>query len=102
MNVVWAIKLCLVCSLFLFGIGLWLGISPTKRSKPADEEDAVFAADLLHFSEEIIASPPITDVEARAVVFYRLSKAVDELRAQNSAKNAKVRQCGNFFMAGLA
>jgi len=57
MNVVWAIKFCLVCSLFLFGIGLWLGISPTKRSKRADEEDAVFAADLLHFSEEIIASP---------------------------------------------
>jgi len=62
MNVVWAIKFCLVCSLFLFGIGLWLGISPTKRSKRADEEDAVFAADLLHFSEEIIASP-ITDTK---------------------------------------
>jgi hypothetical protein len=102
--VLWIVKTLLAFALLCFLIGLTSGLTRIRR-EPAGldgEDDPIEAASAyLHFPKEIVASPPVTDLETRAVVFYRYSAAIDAIRNQNAAKSRKVKICEFWFLLGL-
>lgn len=96
----WAIKAMLCVALLCFGRGLFLGIRGL-RTKDFPREHAKTASDHLRLRRELIDAAPPTDKESRAVAFYCLSKAIDELSKQNAEKSTRVQLCETWFIRGL-
>ena len=57
--------------------------------------------DLLHLPEPIAKHPPPTEEESRAIIYYRLIDAAEDLRLQNKDKAARIRESQSWFLLAL-
>lgn len=102
-ELLWAMKVALAVALICFGMGLFRGLTGIKRPFRQFEgaERELMASDLLPLTKDEVLHPPKTEEETRAIVFYKLSEAIDELKQQNQAKAEKVKLCEMWFLCGL-
>ena len=94
------VKGFLILALLSFSAGLSLALQsiklPAGRVRPG-----MTASDLLRFDKTTADAPPEKPEQANEIIFYLYVNAINELRAENRERRARLLQAERLFLFGL-